>query len=94
MTHQTTYNMTTNTNIILDTATGYSLSNLASLPRSKKLHIIAFLSNSMLETSEDSADDDVLDKLCGSWADDGISADELIEVCESGRNINREIVEL
>lgn len=40
------------------------------------------------------ANEDVLDKLCGSWAEDGISTNELIEVCESGRNRNREIVEL
>lgn len=78
--------MTATTNMILDTATGYSLSNLASLPKDKKIHVIAYLSNSMLEKEVKASDEDMLDRICGSWADDEVPTDELIEVCESGRN--------
>lgn len=86
--------MIENRNIILDTRTGYSLNNLSALSREKKLHIIAFLTNSMLETERKDSDEDILDRICGSWNDDEITTDELIQVCESGRVRNSKIIEL
>lgn len=86
--------MIQNRNIILDASTGYNLSSLSKLSRENKLHVIAFLTNSMLESERTNSDDEVLDRICGSWSDDVITTDELISVCESGRNRNQEIIEL
>ena len=84
----------TNTNITSD-KNDYDFRYFASLPRAKKLHLIAFLSNSILEEEDGKqTDEDVLDRICGSWSEDEISTDELIKVCESGRNITREIIEI
>lgn len=61
-----------------------------------KLNLIELIYISLRKGPKITAEDcdDVLDKISSSWPDDGLTADEFVEVCESGRNKKREIVEI
>lgn len=64
-------------------------------PNDVRMNLIELLYSSLMSDIKEKADkENVIEKLAGAWSDDGMSADEFVEACTSGRNKRKEMVML
>lgn len=58
-----------------------------------KKNLVALISFS-LKSDMKRKEKDLLDKMSAPWPDDNLSADEFVDICESERDGNRELIDI